>query len=146
MVSKKKESMIHSGGRKTSCAVIKISKCHIPHDLIIVNGLFLEFHFEGYPLILRHLFEVLNILKYYNRKLKKKASKYYLIYFTINGGGYSAQAQAIRLGLCKAFIGLNPKLKPMIRHYGFLRRDSRMKERRKYGLKKARRAPQYSKR
>jgi len=64
----------------------------------------------------------------------------------IEGGGVSGQAGALRLGIARALIELDPELRPSLKAEGFLRRDPREKERRKYGLKKARKAPQYSKR
>lgn len=63
-----------------------------------------------------------------------------------HGGGVSGQAGAVRLGIARALIQADPNLRPILKKAGFLTRDPRMKERRKYGLKKARRAPQYSKR
>ena len=65
---------------------------------------------------------------------------------TIRGGGISGQAGAIRLGISRALIDLDPELRGQLKAEGFLTRDAREKERRKYGLKKARKAPQYSKR
>jgi small subunit ribosomal protein S9 len=65
---------------------------------------------------------------------------------TLKGGGISGQAGAIRLGIARALIDLNPELRAQLKEEGFLTRDAREKERRKYGLKKARKAPQYSKR
>jgi small subunit ribosomal protein S9 len=65
---------------------------------------------------------------------------------TIRGGGISGQAGAIRLGISRALIDLDPELRAQLKAEGFLTRDAREKERRKYGLKKARKAPQYSKR
>jgi len=64
----------------------------------------------------------------------------------VNGGGVSGQAGAVQLGIARALIKANPDLRPTLRRSGFLTRDPRMKERRKYGLHKARKAPQYSKR
>ena len=64
----------------------------------------------------------------------------------IEGGGVSGQAGALRLGIARALIDLDPELRPLLKKEGFLTRDPREKERRKYGLKKARKAPQYSKR
>ncbi len=64
----------------------------------------------------------------------------------IEGGGVSGQAGALRLGIARALIELDPELRPVLKKEGFLSRDQREKERRKYGLKKARKAPQYSKR
>jgi small subunit ribosomal protein S9 len=65
---------------------------------------------------------------------------------TIKGGGVSGQAGAIRLGIARALIDVDPELRGQMKAEGFLTRDAREKERRKYGLKKARKAPQYSKR
>ncbi|HWO69954.1 MAG TPA: 30S ribosomal protein S9 [Actinomycetota bacterium] len=64
----------------------------------------------------------------------------------IEGGGVSGQAGALRLGIARALIAIDPALRPLLKREGFLTRDAREKERRKYGLKKARKAPQYSKR
>jgi small subunit ribosomal protein S9 len=65
---------------------------------------------------------------------------------TMHGGGVSGQAGALRLGIARALIELDPELRPVLKKAGFLTRDSREKESKKYGLKKARKAPQYSKR
>ncbi|MCL6638791.1 MAG: 30S ribosomal protein S9 [Firmicutes bacterium] len=62
------------------------------------------------------------------------------------GGGISGQAGAIKMGIARALVQADPNLRPPLKKAGFLTRDPRMKERRKYGLKKARRAPQFSKR
>ncbi len=64
----------------------------------------------------------------------------------VNGGGISGQAGAIRHGVAKALLASNPEFRPALKKAGFLTRDPRMKERKKYGLKAARRAPQFSKR
>ena len=64
----------------------------------------------------------------------------------IEGGGVAGQAGALRLGIARALIDLDPELRPALKKEGFLSRDAREKERRKYGLKKARKAPQFSKR
>jgi small subunit ribosomal protein S9 len=64
----------------------------------------------------------------------------------LNGGGVSGQAGALRHGIARALIDLDPSLRPQLKKEGLLTRDAREKERRKYGLKKARKAPQYSKR
>lgn len=65
---------------------------------------------------------------------------------TASGGGISGQAGAVRMGIARALLKADPNLRPALKKAGFLTRDPRMKERRKYGLKKARRAPQFSKR
>ena len=68
------------------------------------------------------------------------------IVITVAGGGVSGQAGAIRHGLSRALLGLNAEYRATLKAAGFLTRDPRMKERKKYGLKAARRAPQFSKR
>ncbi|CAN5546768.1 30S ribosomal protein S9 [soil metagenome] len=65
---------------------------------------------------------------------------------TMHGGGPSGQAGAIRLGIARGLIALDEELRPSLKAAGFLTRDDRKKESKKYGLKKARKAPQYSKR
>ena len=65
---------------------------------------------------------------------------------TVAGGGVTGQAGAIRHGVSRALLGLNPEYRATLKAAGYLTRDPRMKERKKYGLKAARRAPQFSKR
>lgn len=65
---------------------------------------------------------------------------------TIHGGGPTGQAGALRLGIARALVALDGELRPGLKKAGFLTRDAREKESKKYGLKKARKAPQYSKR
>jgi small subunit ribosomal protein S9 len=65
---------------------------------------------------------------------------------TMDGGGVSGQAGALRHGIARALVGVDPELRPQLKKAGFLTRDAREKESKKYGLKKARKAPQYSKR
>ena len=64
----------------------------------------------------------------------------------VKGGGYTGQAGAIRHGIARALLEADPEFRPALKKAGYLTRDPRMKERKKYGLKKARRAPQFSKR
>ena len=70
----------------------------------------------------------------------------YDIIANVRGGGYTGQAGAIRHGIARALNKANQELRPILKSNGFLTRDPRMKERKKYGLKKARKAPQFSKR
>lgn len=70
----------------------------------------------------------------------------YDVYVNVNGGGYTGQAGAIRHGIARALLQVDPELRASLKRAGFLTRDPRMKERKKYGLKAARRAPQFSKR
>lgn len=74
------------------------------------------------------------------------ATKKFDIVCRVNGGGVTGQAGAIRHGISRALLLFDPELRPVIKKAGFLTRDQRMKERKKYGLKSARRAPQFSKR
>jgi len=64
----------------------------------------------------------------------------------VNGGGLTGQAEAIQLGVARRLIEMDKENRPILKPFGFLTRDSRIKERKKYGLRKARKAPQYSKR
>ena len=70
----------------------------------------------------------------------------YDIFVNVVGGGHTGQAGAIRLGIARALLQSEPETRPALKKAGFLTRDPRVKERKKYGLKKARRAPQFSKR
>lgn len=72
--------------------------------------------------------------------------KDYDVIASIDGGGIAGQAGAMRLGVARALLELDPALRAQLKAEGYLRRDAREKERRKYGLKKARKAPQFSKR
>ena len=78
-------------------------------------------------------------------ELTKNTAKFDTI-VTVHGGGTTGQAGAIRHGIARALIKADPELRPEVKKAGYLTRDPRMKERKKYGLKAARRAPQFSKR
>lgn len=78
-------------------------------------------------------------------KVTETADKYD-VFVNVNGGGTTGQAQAIRLGIARALIDLNPDFRPSLKVEGFLRRDPRMVERKKYGQPKARKRFQFSKR
>ena len=65
---------------------------------------------------------------------------------TVRGGGYTGQAGAIKHGIARALLQVDAEFRPVLKRAGYLTRDPRMKERKKYGLKAARRAPQFSKR
>ncbi len=75
-----------------------------------------------------------------------EAESKYDVFVNVVGGGYTGQAGAIRLGVARALLEAEPDSRPALKKAGFLTRDPRAKERKKYGLKKARRAPQFSKR
>ena len=70
----------------------------------------------------------------------------YDVKVTVKGGGYTGQAGAIRHGIARALLQVDEEFRPTLKKAGYLTRDPRMKERKKYGLKSARRAPQFSKR
>ncbi|MBT9259000.1 MAG: 30S ribosomal protein S9 [Clostridiales bacterium] len=74
------------------------------------------------------------------------AAQRYDVIVRVRGGGISGQAGAIRLGIARALTHAEEGVRPVLKKAGFLTRDARVKERRKYGLKKARKAPQFSKR
>jgi small subunit ribosomal protein S9 len=78
-------------------------------------------------------------------KTTEKTDQYDVI-ASLRGGGISGQAGALRLGIARALVELEIDDRPALKKAGFLTRDARVKERKKYGLKKARKAPQYSKR
>ena len=70
----------------------------------------------------------------------------YNVIAKVEGGGISGQAGAVRHGIARALLKCNPDYRPSLKKHGYLTRDPRMKERKKYGLRKARRSPQFSKR
>lgn len=130
-----KYSSIHTGGRKTASAVVKL-KLGLNNN-IFINGKQVELYFHKNELLMHHINKVTQLLD---------SSVKYNAFITVNGGGLSGQAQAISLALSKAFLKINPNLKNYLKEHRFLTRDARIKERRKYGLKKARKASQFSKR
>ena len=77
---------------------------------------------------------------------KLNLEKQFDIVVLVKGGGLTGQAQAIQLGVARLLCNIDKENRPILKPFGFLTRDSRIKERKKYGLRKARKAPQYSKR
>jgi small subunit ribosomal protein S9 len=75
-----------------------------------------------------------------------ETGEHYDVDVTLHGGGVTGQAGAVRLGIARGLVELDPELRAALKQAGFLTRDAREKESKKYGLKKARKAPQYSKR
>lgn len=90
-------------------------------------------------------FETLRMLAKSPLVLTETLGKYD-VSVNVKGGGYTGQAGAIRHGIARALVKAEPELRTIVKKAGFLTRDARMKERKKYGLKAARRAPQFSKR
>ena len=82
----------------------------------------------------------------YKRQVATETVDKFDVLVNVKGGGYSGQAGAIRHGISRALLQVDNEYRPTLKAAGFLTRDPRMKERKKYGLKAARRAPQFSKR
>jgi small subunit ribosomal protein S9 len=132
--SKKKVQFWGTGRRKKAVARVRL----IPagDGTITVNKKSLDEYFG------------LDTLKFIVKQplaLTETLTKYDVV-VNVCGGGFTGQAGAIRHGIARALLVAEPETKAALKKEGFLTRDSRMKERKKYGLKKARRAPQFSKR
>ena len=120
---------------KRKCAVAKV-RLFPGSGTLIVNGKPLA---EVLPLrtlqeTVQEPFRVAQLTNNYNASIM------------VSGGGIAGQAQAIRHGIARALVVADEELRPVMRKAGLLTRDSRVKERKKYGLKRARKAPQYTKR
>jgi small subunit ribosomal protein S9 len=122
-----------TGRRKEAVARIRLSEGSGRFEL---NGRPLEDYFPSRA----HRMQITEPLRLIGR------DKELDVFARLSGGGVSGQAGALRHGLARALIELDPSLRPQLKAEGLLTRDPREKERRKYGLKKARKAPQYSKR
>ncbi len=123
-----------TGRRKTATAQVRLYPSKEPE--IIVNDKQVDQHFSR-PADVTHLKEPLQVTA---------AENMFRITVKVRGGGISGQAGAIRHGIARALTKANSELRPTLRKEGFLTRDPRMKERKKPGLKRARKAPQYTKR
>lgn len=122
-----------TGRRKHSVARVRL----VPGDgRFIVNGRELD-EFFG--------LDTLKVIAKQPLVLTETEGKYDVL-VNVEGGGYTGQAGAIRHGVARALLEVDPELRSSLKSAGFLTRDARMKERKKYGLKGARRAPQFSKR
>lgn len=132
--SKKKIQFWGTGRRKKAIARVRL----IPagDGTIIINGKSLDEYFglDTLKFIVRQPLELLGV-----------SAKYDVI-VNVYGGGFTGQAGAIRQGVARALLEAETDSRAALKKEGFLTRDSRMKERKKYGLKKARKAPQFSKR
>ena len=122
-----------TGRRKSSVARVYLTP---GSGKITINKKDMDDYFglETLKIIVRQPLEVTSTTDKYDVKV------------TVNGGGFTGQAGAIRHGIARALNQADEDFRPVLKKAGFLTRDSRMKERKKYGLKKARRAPQFSKR
>ncbi|MDQ3014992.1 MAG: 30S ribosomal protein S9 [bacterium] len=122
------------GRRKTSIARVRITEAGKNSFLINEREL-------------AHYFPTADLQRIANEVFTKtKAPGKFKITAHIKGGGISSQAEALRHGLARALTEYDLELRPKLKKAGFLKRDPRAKERRKFGLKKARKAPQWSKR
>ena len=128
------EQVMATGRRKNSVARVVLKQ---GSGKITINGRDIEEYFGGN--------DTLKVIVRQSLVLTDNADKYD-VSVNVYGGGISGQAGAIRHGISRALVAENPDLRKEVKKAGFLTRDSRMKERRKYGLKKARKAPQFSKR
>ena len=122
-----------TGRRKHSVARVRL---YPGNGSITINGRSIDEYFglDTLKVIVRQPFEVTNT-----------AGKFDVV-CTVRGGGVSGQAGAIRHGIARALLQADADYRPVLKKAGYLTRDPRMKERKKYGLKAARRAPQFSKR
>ncbi len=122
-----------TGRRKESIARVRL----VPGDgRVVINEREMDEYFglDTLKLIVKQPLVLTNTLGRYDVLVK------------VEGGGYTGQAGAIRHGISRALLEADPELRGSLKKAGFLTRDPRMKERKKYGLKAARRAPQFSKR
>jgi small subunit ribosomal protein S9 len=124
---------ITTGRRKESVARVRLTP---GEGSFVVNGRSLD---EYFPTRVHRMVAVAPL------RLVGRERDYDVV-ATIRGGGVAGQAGAVKLGVARALIDLDPELRAQLKAEGYLTRDAREKERRKYGLKKARKAPQYSKR
>jgi small subunit ribosomal protein S9 len=122
-----------TGRRKRAVARVRVRE---GNGTITINKRPLEDYFPN-PTHRMVLTEPLNVVE---------RTESYDIDATIHGGGTAGQAGALRLGIARALVALDGEVRPELKKAGFLTRDAREKESKKYGLKKARKAPQYSKR
>lgn len=122
-----------TGKRKTAVAEVRL---YPDGDLVAING--------------RTLDQALPLSTWQNDALSPlrvtETSGRFSVIAKVHGGGLSAWSHALRHGIARALLSFNPELKPTLRQHGMLTRDARVKESKKYGLKRARRAPQYTKR
>jgi len=132
MVDKKEKYIEAVGRRKTSVARVRITPAS--KILVSVNDKVLEKYFP--TLALKK-----TALSAFDNTEEK-----FTVTARLSGGGISSQAEALRHGLSRALVSFDPNLRTRLKVKGFLKRDPRAKERRKFGLKKARKAPQWSKR
>jgi small subunit ribosomal protein S9 len=123
-----------TGRRKTAIARVRLFP---GSGEFVVNGRSIVEHFGARELFQREVMRPL--------ELTETASAYNVL-VKVRGGGVSGQANAVRHGIARALLDANSELRPVLKQAGLLTRDPRAKERKKPGLKRARKAPQYTKR
>jgi|SRR5690554_1906441 len=129
-----KVQFIGTGRRKNAVARVRL----VPGDgKVIINKRDIDDYFGG--------LEVLKLIVAQPLEATQTNGKFDIL-VNVRGGGMSGQAGAIRHGIARALLQADSELRPILKKAGYLTRDQRMKERKKYGLKAARRAPQFSKR
>ncbi len=135
MAKAKSEKIVFygTGRRKKSIARVRLVE---GTGVITVNGKNIDEYFGT---------ETLKVIVRQPLTATNTATKYDVL-CTVTGGGFTGQAGAIRHGIARALNEANSEFRPILKSNGYLTRDPRMKERKKYGLKKARKAPQFSKR
>ncbi len=133
MYESKQPYFYGTGRRKSSVARVRV---YAGSGNVTINGRNIDDYFG---------LETLKLLVRQPLTLTETADKFDIV-CTVTGGGVTGQAGAIRHGLSRALLQYDAELRPVLKKAGFLTRDPRMKERKKYGLKAARRAPQFSKR
>ena len=133
MYESKQPYFYGTGRRKSSVARVRV---YAGSGNVTINGRNIDDYFG---------LETLKLLVRQPLTLTETANKFDIV-CTVAGGGVTGQAGAIRHGLSRALLQYDAELRPVLKKAGFLTRDPRMKERKKYGLKAARRAPQFSKR
>ena len=123
-----------TGRRKTSVARVRL----VPGETgVTINGKDMREYFGGREILAKIVEQPLELTETLNK---------YGVKVNVNGGGNTGQAGAIRHGVSRALLVADESLRAVLKEAGFLTRDSRMVERKKYGKKKARRSPQFSKR
>ena len=121
-----------TGRRKTSVARVRLVAGDGKYT---INGKSLDEYFpQAYRMRVHEPFQTAERLEMYD------------VHATVKGGGLTGQSDALRLGIARALVEIDPDLRPTVKKAGMLRRDDRKVERKKYGLRKARRAPQFTKR
>ena len=133
--AKKVSKVVYYGTGRRKCAVAKV-RLIAGQGNIIVNGKTCGDYFGR---------KMLELVVKQPLEITKTEAKYDVL-ASVHGGGVSGQAGAVRHGISRALLKVEDEFRSPLKKAGFLTRDPRMKERRKYGLKKARKAPQFSKR